>query len=117
MPAPVYFRLKNDVDPLSNDILVYNMERGSRVTQSGIILNDDNGKEHGIRPRWCQVYKVGKNIDWVKPGEWLLVDHGRWTYAVPYDREYEDGTVETIHLQKIDPEAILVVSDEPPLAN
>ena len=27
-----------------------------RVTAGGIILRSDDGKEHGIRPRWAEVY-------------------------------------------------------------
>ena len=108
-----YTKIYGDVIPLSDQILVVNMEQGEKVTQSGIILLDDNGKNQGIRPRWAQVYKVGKNIDYLKPGEWVLLAHGRWTYGVPLELpEADEG--EIFYLQRADPEGILLVSDEKP---
>jgi co-chaperonin GroES (HSP10) len=110
MPSPAYFRVQGDLSPLKDQILVYNMEQGEKRLSSGIILLDDNGKETGIKPRWCQVYKVGSEIDYVSPGEYVLVEHGKWTYGINVD--LEDGS--TIYLQKIDPTAILLVSSDMP---
>lgn len=106
----IYESIKGDVNPLPDHILVHNMEKGGKVTKGGIIIGDDNGKDRGIRPRWAQVYKVGSRIDYVQPGEWILLEHGRWTYGI----NVETGT-ETVYLQRIDNEAILLVSDECPI--
>lgn len=112
MPAVKYFRLTEDVSPLPDHILVYNMEQGDKLTHSGIIIPDDNGENSGIKPRWCQVYKTGKNVDYVKPGEWLLMEHGRWTYGVPVELTSDGETVEH-YIQRIDVDAILLVADQP----
>lgn len=104
----------NDISPLPDHILVINMEKGEKITKGGIILRDDNGKDHGIRPRWAQVYKVGHRIDYVKPGEWVLVEHGRWTYGIEA-HVVKDDKEEVLYVQRIDNEAILLVSDECPL--
>ena len=109
MPVNVYTKLDTDVEPMPNDILVHNIEKGEKKTKSGIIISDDNGKLHGIHPRWCQVYKVGENITEVKPGEWLMMSHGKWTYGIPLNVNGHE-----IYLQKIDPTEILLVSDTLP---
>lgn len=109
MPAMNYFRLDRDVSPLKDHILVYNMEKGEKITRGGIILSDDNGKDRGIRPRWCQVYKVGSNIDYVSAGEWILVEHGRWTYGVPVELDGNE-----FYIQRVDTDAILLAQAEKP---
>ena len=45
--------------PLRDNVIVVNFERGERTSSGGIIIADDNGKEHGIRARWAEVYAVG----------------------------------------------------------
>lgn len=114
MPAPVYFRLDRDISPLKDHILVFNMEKGEKVSKGGIILRDDNGKDTGIRPRWCQVYKVGSNVDYVKEGEWILVSHGRWTYGVPLDLKDEHGNIHEVYVQRVDVDEILLAQEEKP---
>lgn len=113
MPSTVYSKVSGDVSPLSDHILVVNMEQGEKVTKSGIIILDDNGKNQGIRPRWAQVYKVGRNVDYLEPGQWVLIAHGRWTFGVPMELpEADEG--ELFYLQRADPDGILLVSDDRP---
>ncbi len=98
-----------EIQPLSNDILVFNMEKGYRKNKkSGILFLDDSDfNEYNIKPRWCQVYKVGSNITDIKQGDWILVEHGRWTMGIRFvDKKYGE-----IYLQKVDNNAILVISD------
>jgi co-chaperonin GroES (HSP10) len=114
MPANVYFKLDRDVSPLSDHVLVFNMEKGDRLTKGGILIPDDNGKDRGIRPRWCQVYKVGSKVDYVNAGEWILVEHGRWTFGVDVTLTNEDGTKQEIYLQRVDTDAILAVQEDKP---
>ena len=106
-----YQAVQADIRALSNDILVVDMETTKeRKTKSGIILADDNGKTTGIKPRWAKVYKIGKNIDYVKEGQWIYIEHGRWTYQ--YKLLTSDGEK---NIQKVDTNCILMVSDENPL--
>lgn len=93
--------------PLKGKIFITDLEEGERITRGGIILRDDNMKDHGIRPRWGRVWSVGSGITDVKVGEWVLVEHGRWTLRIPLEIE-EDGRVD---VWMIEPEAILLVSD------
>lgn len=108
------YKIKGNVVPLDNDILAIEMETGSHVLASGLIIADDNGKNRGIKPRWCLIYKVGKNVVDVKPGEWALVSHGRWTFRHLVEIE-ENGETKEIHLQKIDPDGIMGVTDQKPV--
>ncbi len=116
MPISVYNRVSGDVHPLTNDILVINMERGDKITKSGLIITDDNGKNRGIRPRWAQIYKVGKNLleeyPELEEGKYILISHGRWTFGIDVDLPDDRGS---IYLQKVEPAAILGVTDECPI--
>lgn len=98
-----------DVRPLPGNIFAQ-LEVGERVTKSGIVIRDDNGKDHGIRPRWGRVWKVANDIDYIKPGQWILCEHGRWTMTI--ELKQEDGSV--LKFQKIDPKGIMAVQDEAP---
>ena len=90
-------------------VLVEDMNFDERITTGGIILMNDNGKGTGIRPRWGQIYATGPAQALVRPGQWILVAHGRWTRGI----EIEDDTgVHTI--RRVDADDILLVSDEQP---
>ena len=97
------------ITPLPNVILVHNMEHGEYKTASGVIIPDDNGKERGIKSRWGIVYSVGNAIDYVKPGDSVLVSHGRWSRGIKIKQQ--DGTFTTI--RRVDPNDILLVKDKP----
>jgi hypothetical protein len=101
--------LEVKVRALPKDILVIDMDMGEIVTSSGIVIQSDNGKAHGVKPRWAKVYKVGTEVDYVKEGQWVLIEHGRWTRKITIDDG--DGVKE---FQKVETKSILVVSDEQP---
>lgn len=95
---------------IGSNILVTEMNFDFRTTSAGIILPSDDAKNSGIRPRWGKVYAVGPEQDDIKPGQWILVDHGRWTRGVDIT---VDGVRQTI--RKVDNKDILLVSDEQPV--
>jgi hypothetical protein len=93
---------------LKDSVIVSDMEFDTRITQSGLILPNDNGTTLGIRPRWGRVYAVGKDQKHVQVGQWILVAHGRWTRGL----DIEDGEVEHKRtIRKIDPNDILLIAD------
>lgn len=96
--------------PIRDKVLVSGMNFDSQKTFSGIIIPSDNGKVQGIHPRWCKVFAVGNEQKEVKVGEWILVEHGRWTRSIEY--ELDDG--EIIELRMVDNAAILMSADEIP---
>ena len=97
--------LDQDIRPLKNDILVYGMESGERVSAGGIIIQDDNGKDTGIRPRRCWVYAVGSDVNNVSVGQEILVSHGRWSRGIKVSKSNGESLV----IRKIDPKDILLV--------
>ena len=98
------------VKPLGNTIIVTEMSFESRITSSGIIIPGDDGKSSGIRPRWAQVYAVGPEHkdEEIQIGKWILVSHGRWSRGIDIEDETGKKTI-----RKVDPNDILLVSDEP----
>jgi len=95
--------------PLSDGVIVIDMNFGEQKTAGGIILQSDNGKAHGVHPRWAKVYAVGSEQKDVAVGQWVLVEHGRWTRGI----KIEDNEGEKI-IRKIDTNCMLMVSDEAP---
>ena len=102
--------VKGKLRPLHDKVMVTDMNFGEGRTKSGIVLTSDDGKSSGLHPRWCRVLFVGDEQKDIKVGQWLLMQHGRWTRGIKY--EIEDGTEITIHM--IDLEGVLLVSDEKP---
>lgn len=98
--------LKQQIKALKDHVLVHEMSFDVRITQSGIILPNDNGKGYGIRPRWGRVYAVGPDQHDVQVGQWIMVAHGRWTRGLEIEDEHGELT-----LRKIDPEDILLITD------
>jgi co-chaperonin GroES (HSP10) len=99
----------SDIQPIGKRVLVCKMRFGDVKTKGGLILLDDDGKEQGIHPRWCQAYAVGPKQEDVKVGQWLLVAHGRWTRGMIVEK---DGIKEEVRM--VDEKDILLVSDETP---
>jgi co-chaperonin GroES (HSP10) len=101
---------KINVRPLSKDLLVINMDMGEQTTAAGIVISSDDGKAHGVKPRWAEVYKVGEQCEIsVKPGQWVLIEHGRWTRKIKID----DGEGEK-EFQKVEVKSIMAVADQRP---
>lgn len=97
---------KRQIQALHDHVIVSEMSFDQRISQTGLILMNDNGTALGIRPRWGQVYAVGPAQKDVRVGQWICVAHGRWTRGL----EIEDETgAKTI--RRIDPEDILLISD------
>ena len=82
---------------LRDDVIVEEMAFKERKLQSGIILLDDDGKGHGIRPRWGKVYAIGPEQTEVTTGQWIMVAHGRWTRGV----ELDDTTIRMVEAESV----------------
>ena len=85
------------------------MQFKERMSLGGIIIPGDDAKSEGVRPRWCKIYKFGPNYDGdLEEGQYILVSHGRWTRGIDVEDETGKKT-----LRRVDPNDILLVSDEP----
>lgn len=97
------------LSPIGNKIILTNMDTGFKKL-NGIIHLDDSTAEsgdRGIRPRWAEVYAVGPEQKDVRVGDWVLMQHGRWSQG--QDLRLSDDT--SIRFWLGDPEGILGVSD------
>ena len=79
--------------PIGNRVLVTNMHFGEQRTRGGLIISNDDGQTRGIYPRWGQVHAKGpENKDSYNIGDWVLIEHGRWTRG--FEVEMDNGTIE-----------------------
>ena len=53
-----------------------------KAKKSGLFIAEKDQTTESIKPRWFQISSVGDRIDWVKPGDYVLVAHGRWSNGV-----------------------------------
>lgn len=97
----------NAITPLHKNVMVEEMFFGIQTTGKGLILPNDDGLDRGIKPRWAQVHAVGPEQKDVKVGDYVLIEHGRWTRG--YELTDTDGNEKTIRM--VDVNAILATSD------
>jgi co-chaperonin GroES (HSP10) len=97
------------IKALSKDVLVIDMDMGEQKTAGGLVIQSDDGKAHGVKPRWAKVYRVGSEVNFVKEDQWVLIEHGRWTRKIKID----DGEGEK-EFQKVETKSIIAVADQKP---
>lgn len=102
-------KVKGKIVPLRDNVLVSEMDFGFEKTKSGIVLMSDDGKTQGIHPRWGKVWAIGPEQKDIEIGEWVCVEHGRWTRTIEFETE-----TETIELRMVDTKSILMTSEEKP---
>lgn len=103
------YTVESDITPLKKRVLVSDMQFGATKSKGGIIILDDDGTEAGIHPRWAKVYAIGDQQEDVKPGQWVLVAHGRWSRALKVKKKDVE-----LEVRMIDENDILLLSDDEP---
>lgn len=93
---------------LQNYVIVTDMNFKEKLTSSGIIIPNSDGKLEGIHARWGRVYAVGDRQQDVQVGQYVLVKHGRWTRGTLIEDAEGEKTI-----RRIDADDILLVSDDP----
>lgn len=103
--------IDSNIKPLYDRVLVRDMHFGDTTTNGGIIVLSDDGKDRGIKPRWAQVVRKGeKNDDPYKEGDWILVEHGRWTRG--FDVDFGEETPVTCRI--VEAESVMLWDTEKP---
>jgi len=103
-------KFKGNLKAIGERVLVTDMYFGEQKTASGLIINNDDGTTRGIYPRWGKVYDKGpRNKDDYNVGDWILIEHGRWTRAMAL--ETDEGELE---VRMVDAECVLAFSNEKP---
>jgi co-chaperonin GroES (HSP10) len=103
-------KVKGKIIPLRDNIIVTDMNFDARVSKGGIVLPSDDGKSEGVRHRWGRVWAIGPEQKDVRVGEWIFVEHGRWTRGITV--EDQDG--KEVIIRMVDNNCILVSADEKP---
>jgi co-chaperonin GroES (HSP10) len=102
--------LKGKLTPIKKSVIVSDMYFGEQKTQGGLIIKDDDGTTRGIYPRWARIHAKGpNNTEPYNVGDWVLIEHGRWTRSVVIDEGEGDK-----ELRMIDVDAILIWSNTRP---
>jgi len=96
--------------PIKDNVIVTDMYFGEQKTKSGLIITSDDGDVRGIYPRWGRVYAKGpENQDPYSVGDWILIEHGRWTRGF----KMRDGET-VVEVRMVEKKSILMFSDEKP---
>jgi co-chaperonin GroES (HSP10) len=95
---------------IHDNVLITDMNFAEQYSAGGIIVSSDNGKTEGIKPRWGKVYDIGPDQHDVKIGDWILVEHGRWTRGI----EIETDTGDIVTVRRVETKAIIATSDHLP---
>jgi len=102
--------VKGTILPIRDNVFVTDMSFDEQISAGGIVIPSDDGRSEGIKPRWGRVYAVGPKQTEVKVGEWILIEHGRWTRAI--NIEEPDGTKRKIF--RVDINCMLMSTDDKP---
>ena len=103
-------KITGTLTPLKDKVFVTDINFDEEVTSGGIVLKSDNGKGEGVKPRWGRVWAIGPEQEDVKVGQWILMEHARWTRE--FQHEAEDGTITKLHMADLN--AMMLVADEKP---
>jgi len=101
--------VKGKIIPLKDNVIVSDMNFDDEVSKVGIILRSQDGKSDGIKPRLGKVWAIGPTQQDVKVGEWVLIEHGRWTRGITVE---EDGKEHTVRMVEV--KSIMLQADELP---
>jgi co-chaperonin GroES (HSP10) len=96
--------------PIRDNIIITDMNFDEVTSKGGIVILSDDGKSEGVKHRWGRVWAIGPAQKDVNVGEWILLEHGRWTRGVTVVEE--DGN--EIIIRRADVNAILAVSEDEP---
>ena len=104
--------ISGKLTPIGDRVIVKNMYFGEQKTKSGLIIVDDNGQSRGIYPRWGQVHSKGPdNTEEYSVGDWILIEHGRWTRGIEIKQSDADE-LDTIRMVEV--KSVLLWSDKNP---
>lgn len=76
--------IPNYLECMPNSLFTESMEYGERKTKSGFVIQAESMDHQGrfVRPRWSKVRYKADNIDFVNIGDWVLMEHGHWSFGM-----------------------------------
>lgn len=110
MAVNINTNIKGNPKAIGDRVLVSDMHFGDQTTTSGIIIKSDDGKARGVYARWGKVFDKGpRNTGPYNIGDWILVEHGRWTRGFTVEINSKE-----LEIRMVETESILAMSDEKP---
>jgi co-chaperonin GroES (HSP10) len=103
-------KIQGKLVPLRDTVFVTDMDFGIQRSNAGLYIPSDDGKSTGIHPRWGRVWAVGPEQHDIKPNEWILIEHGRWTRGF----EYENDDKSITELRVVENKSVMLRSHEKP---
>jgi len=103
-------KVKGKIIPLRDNVIVTDMNFDQQISKGGIVILSDDGKSEGVKPRWGRVWAVGPLQKDIKIGEWILLEHGRWTRGITV----EDENGNDIIVRMVETKSIMMSTDECP---
>ena len=106
-----HIAINGEIKPILDRVIVRDMHFKEIKTPGGIIMISDDGTDLGIKPRWGKVVAKGEdNKDEYNVGDWILIEHGRWSRGYAVDMGEDDPVV----LRTVDAACVLLWSNEEP---
>jgi co-chaperonin GroES (HSP10) len=104
-------KIKGTLRLLRDKVMVSDMHFGEQRSSGGIVIMGDDGKDRGIYPRWGKVWAKGpENKEEYNVGDWILIEHGRWTRGVELDEDKAEPTI----IRMVELKSVLMWSKEKP---
>lgn len=103
-------KIKGKIVPLRDNVIVIDMSFDQQVSKGGIVILSDDGKSEGVKPRWARVWAIGPLQQDVKVGEWILIEHGRWTRGITVEDENGNDLI----VRMVETKSIMMSADEKP---
>ena len=99
--------MTHKIEAIQNNIIFQFVEdvtqtRFVNTAASGILIASDDGNQT-VYPRWGKALHVGPDVREVKPGDYILIERGAWTFGFK---------VEDIRYWKTDESKVIGVADE-----
>ena len=78
------------------------------TSESGILITSGDGNQT-VYPRWGKVLHVGPEVREVKPGDFILIEPGKWTFGFYVGENFGEED----RYWKTDEDKVICISDEP----
>lgn len=105
-------KMNRELKPLGDKVMGKMIDAfDDKISKGGFITTETEGTDGAIRPRWFEVTHVGPGQQDVIVGDYVLVEHGRWTRGLDF---YGTSRKEDF-IFRIDEDGMFAVTKENPL--
>ena len=100
--------MTHQIQAIQNNIIFQFTENVTQTrfvnnSASGIIISQDDGNQT-LYPRWGKALYVGPDVREIKPGDFILMEQGKWTLGF---------LIDDVRYWKTDEDKVICTADEP----